>query len=65
MTFMLLQTHYQEDPDTFTKELEGIGNLRTKSCIVPKADIEGIAALKKYYCQLHFIQTRFKSENTI
>ena len=34
--------------------------MRSKSCISPNADIHGIAALKKYYCQLHFIQKRFK-----
>merc|ERR1712018_292818 len=56
----LIKTNYQEDPDSFVKELEEISTLRTRSCIFPKADIEGIAALKKYYCQLHFIQSRFK-----
>ena len=40
--------------------MEGISTLRTLSCIVPRADIEGIHTLKKYYCQLHFIQSRFR-----
>ena len=58
--FNFFQAHFIEDPDTFTKEFETIGNLRTKSCIAPAIDLDGIKTLKKYYSQLHFIQSRFK-----
>lgn len=61
----LIKANFAEDPETFNREIEEIGNLRTKSCIVPAADFEGIKALKKYYCQLHFIQSRFKIKGKI
>jgi tyrosine-protein phosphatase non-receptor type 23 len=40
--------------------LDEISALRSNSCIRPMANINGITALKKYYCQLHFLQNRFK-----
>ena len=57
---MFLKTHYNEDPDQFSKELEELGKLRSHSCIRPVSDYSGIKALKRYYCQLHLIQNRFK-----
>ena len=54
------QTHYQEDPDSFSKELSEVGTLRSNACIRPTQDFGGIAAVKKYYCQLNFLQNRFK-----
>ena len=54
---------YNEDPDSFTKELEEIGKLRSNSCIRPKEDVTGVADIKRYYSQLHLLQNRFKIES--
>ena len=54
---------YNEDPDTFAKELGEIGKLRSNSCIRPKEDFTGVTEIKRYYSQLHLLQNRFKIES--
>jgi len=56
----LIQGHYNEDPDSFAKELEELAKLRSYACIRPVSDYSGISLLKRYYAQLHLLQNRFK-----
>jgi len=44
----------------FSKEIGEFETLRANACIRITNNISGIAAIKKYFCQLHFFQNRFK-----
>ncbi|XP_037046080.1 tyrosine-protein phosphatase non-receptor type 23 isoform X2 [Bradysia coprophila] len=53
---------YQEDPDAYSKEIYALELLRNAACR-PSVDVEGCKLLKRYYCQLHSIQSRFPLTN--
>lgn len=53
---------YQEDPDTYSKEIYELETLRAAS-YNPSLDISGCNLIKRYYCQLHSLQNRFPIEN--
>ncbi|XP_066141791.1 tyrosine-protein phosphatase non-receptor type 23 [Euwallacea fornicatus] len=53
-----IASFYNEDPDGYTREINKLDTLRV-SATHPSADILGLQALKKYYCQLHFLKSRF------
>ena len=61
--FYHFQNDFIEKDDNFEEELKEIGDLRAKACLRPIADIDGVAACKRYYSQLHFIQQRFKIDD--
>ena len=49
-----------ENPSGFDKEIKELETLRSFSCVRPTESVEGVAAAKKYYCQLLFLRNRFK-----
>ncbi|XP_076291902.1 tyrosine-protein phosphatase non-receptor type protein myopic isoform X2 [Lasioglossum baleicum] len=49
---------YNEDPESYTNEIHQLESLRAMA-IRPPVDMAGCLLLKKYYCQLHFLQSRF------
>ncbi|CAB3366076.1 Hypothetical predicted protein [Cloeon dipterum] len=53
-----IRDYYHEDPESYSKEIHEIEGLRATAIRVSK-DVEGCALLKKYYCQLHFLLSRF------
>nr|XP_053638319.1 tyrosine-protein phosphatase non-receptor type 23-like isoform X2 [Cherax quadricarinatus] len=58
-----IRDHYNEDPDSYSTEIHELEALRVSATHAPH-DFTGCSILKKYYCQLHFILSRFPlSEN--
>lgn len=53
-----IRDFYNKDPATFTHEIHQLESLRAVA-IRPPIDVAGCSLLKKYYCQLHFLQSRF------
>ncbi|KAF7990774.1 hypothetical protein HCN44_000579 [Aphidius gifuensis] len=53
-----IRDFYNEDPESYTNEIYQLENLRAMAVRPPIAVI-GCSLLKKYYCQLHFVQSRF------
>lgn len=53
---------YQEDPETFSKEIYELETLRA-AAYNPSNDVNGCNLIKRYYCQLHSLQNRFPLEN--
>ncbi|XP_071626389.1 uncharacterized protein Mop isoform X1 [Temnothorax longispinosus] len=53
-----IQDFYNEDPESYTNEIHQLESLRSMA-VRPPGDMAGCALLKKYYCQLHFLQSRF------
>lgn len=53
---------YQEDPETFSKEIYELETLRA-AAYNPSVDETGYNVIKRYYCQLHSLQNRFPIEN--
>lgn len=49
---------YQEDPDTFSKEIHELETLRS-AAYCASIDEQGYNLIKRYYCQLHSLQNRF------
>ncbi|KAJ8960856.1 hypothetical protein NQ318_020154, partial [Aromia moschata] len=52
---------YNEDPDSYSTEIHNLETLRS-AAVRPTMDINGVQLLKKYYCQLHFLKSRFPME---
>nr|CAH7727131.1 unnamed protein product [Callosobruchus chinensis] len=52
---------YNEDPDSYITEIRSLELLRS-SAVRPTMDVTGVQTLKKYYCQLHFLKSRFPME---
>ncbi|KAJ8921018.1 hypothetical protein NQ315_015814 [Exocentrus adspersus] len=52
---------YNEDPDSYTTEIQNLEQLRA-TAVHPSMDVNGVQLLKKYYCQLHFLKSRFPME---
>ncbi|XP_045472120.1 tyrosine-protein phosphatase non-receptor type 23 isoform X2 [Harmonia axyridis] len=52
---------YGEDPESYNNEIHNLESLRG-GAVRPTIDVEGIQLLKKYYCQLHFLKSRFPME---
>lgn len=68
-SFLFLFSHeqyiaecYQEDPETFSKEIYELETLRA-AAYNPSIDETGYNVIKRYYCQLHSLQNRFPIEN--
>lgn len=56
--FQYIQDVYHEDPEMYSNEIRTLEGLRvTAVCAV--RDVTGCSALKRYYCQLHFLLSRF------
>ncbi|XP_076756719.1 tyrosine-protein phosphatase non-receptor type protein myopic isoform X1 [Xylocopa sonorina] len=53
-----IRDFYNEDPESYTHEIRQLENLRA-AAIRPPVDVAGCSLLKRYYCQLHFLQSRF------
>ncbi|XP_056643679.1 tyrosine-protein phosphatase non-receptor type 23 [Diorhabda sublineata] len=56
-----IATFYGEDPDSYTTEINNLDSLRA-AAVRPSMDVNGVQLLKKYYCQLHFLKSRFPME---
>lgn len=52
---------YNENPESYNNEIHTLESLRG-GAVRPSIDIEGCQLLKKYYCQLHFLKSRFPME---
>ena len=55
----LIAERFGEDPGAFATEIKELETLRANSCIRMSETIDGVATLKKYYCQLIFLQNRY------
>lgn len=53
-----IQDFYNEDPESYNNEIHQLESLRS-SAVRPPIDVKGCELLKRYYCQLHFLQSRF------
>ncbi|XP_042207473.1 tyrosine-protein phosphatase non-receptor type 23-like [Homarus americanus] len=53
-----IRDHYNEDPESYSTEIHELEALRAGATHVPH-DFTGCSTLKKYYCQLHFLLSRF------
>ncbi|EFA03751.2 tyrosine-protein phosphatase non-receptor type 23 [Tribolium castaneum] len=53
-----IATFYNEDPESYSSEISNLESLRA-AAIRPTIDVAGCQLLKKYYCQLHFLKSRF------
>ncbi|KYN01526.1 PREDICTED: tyrosine-protein phosphatase non-receptor type 23 [Cyphomyrmex costatus] len=53
-----IQDFYNEEPESYNSEIQQLENLRSMAVRAP-IDMAGCTLLKKYYCQLHFLQSRF------
>ncbi|KAL0274013.1 UNVERIFIED_CONTAM: hypothetical protein PYX00_006557 [Menopon gallinae] len=53
-----IRNHYNEDPELFSNDVNQLEGLRS-SAVRPTRDVEGCRTLKRYYCQLHFLSSRF------
>ena len=49
---------FNEDPNSYVNEIRELESLRAAACH-PSIDVTGCNLLKKYFCQLHFLQNRF------
>lgn len=49
---------YHEDPEMYSNEIHTLEGLRA-AAVCSVRDVTGCSALKRYYCQLHFLQSRF------
>ncbi|XP_017769323.1 PREDICTED: tyrosine-protein phosphatase non-receptor type 23 [Nicrophorus vespilloides] len=56
-----ISSFYQEDPESYNNEIYNLETLRV-SAVWPSVDIINCQVLKKYYCQLHFLKSRFPME---
>ncbi|XP_012273301.1 tyrosine-protein phosphatase non-receptor type 23 [Orussus abietinus] len=56
-----IRDFYNEDPESYNYEIHQLESLRAMATR-PPIDVTGAALLKKYYCQLHFLQSRFPME---
>jgi hypothetical protein len=57
----LIAERFGEDPGAFAAEIKELETLRANSCIRMSETIDGVATLKKYYCQLIFLQNRYRN----
>lgn len=60
-SFQYIAAFYNEDPDSYLTEVHNLESLRA-SAVRPSTDVAGVQQLKKYYCQLHFLKSRFPME---
>ncbi|XP_012266212.2 tyrosine-protein phosphatase non-receptor type 23 isoform X2 [Athalia rosae] len=57
-----IRDFYNEDPESYNNEIHQLESLRV-TAVRPPIDLTGCSLLKKYYCQLHFLQSRFPMGN--
>ncbi|XP_063922824.1 tyrosine-protein phosphatase non-receptor type 23 isoform X2 [Zophobas morio] len=53
-----IASFYNEDPESYGTEINNLESLRSAALRAP-IDVTGCQLLKKYYCQLHFLKSRF------
>ncbi|CAL8111900.1 unnamed protein product [Orchesella dallaii] len=53
-----ISNHFNEDPDSYGNEIHELESLRASAIHVSK-DYSGCSTLKKYFCQLNFLKSRF------
>ncbi|BES89352.1 BRO1 [Nesidiocoris tenuis] len=53
-----IRDFYNEDPESYATEIRNLESLRANA-VRPVKDVTGCLVLKKYFCQLHFLQSRF------
>ncbi|XP_050516886.1 tyrosine-protein phosphatase non-receptor type 23 [Diabrotica virgifera virgifera] len=52
---------YGEDPESYITEISNLESLRS-AAVRPSTDVNGVQLLKKYFCQLRFLKSRFPME---
>ncbi|KAB0798419.1 hypothetical protein PPYR_09412 [Photinus pyralis] len=57
-----ISSFYHEDPEGYNTEIHNLETLRS-AAVRPAIDVSGCQMLKKYYCQLHFLKSRFPMED--
>lgn len=57
-----ISSFYHEDPEAYNTEIHNLETLRS-GAVRPAIDVSGCQMLKKYYCQLHFLKSRFPMED--
>lgn len=63
LLFQQIREHFNEDPNSYANEIKELETLRASACHPPQ-DFSGCSLLKKYYCQLLFLQNRFTFEES-
>lgn len=58
ISFQYIGEIYQEDPEAYSKDCYALETLRN-AAMHPDKSADGIAVLKRYYCQLHSLTNRF------
>ncbi|XP_065163635.1 LOW QUALITY PROTEIN: tyrosine-protein phosphatase non-receptor type 23 [Atheta coriaria] len=58
---LYIASFYQEDPESYNNEIRTLEGLRAQA-VWPSIDINSCQIMKKYYCQLHFLKSRFPME---
>jgi len=53
-----IRDHYNEDGESYGNEINELESLRAGAIHVSK-DVTGCSTLKKYFCQLNFLKSRF------
>jgi len=58
MFFQYIQYHYNEDGEMFATQINQLETLRSGASR-PSCDVSGCKTMQKYYCQLHYLASRF------
>ncbi|XP_047115179.1 tyrosine-protein phosphatase non-receptor type 23-like [Schistocerca piceifrons] len=53
-----IRDFYHEDPESYSNEIHTLEGLRAAAVCAVK-DFSGVSTLTRYYCQLHFLQSKF------
>ncbi|KAI5742988.1 hypothetical protein M8J77_013320 [Diaphorina citri] len=53
-----IQLGYHEDPEKYSLEIHNLESLRAMA-VHPQHNVDGVSILKKYFCQLTFLRSRF------
>lgn len=61
ISFQYIASFYHEDPESYNEQVHNLDALRGIATR-PAIDVNGCQLLKKYYCQLHFLKSRFPME---
>lgn len=56
-----IAAYYHEDPDSYSTEYQQLEQLRS-AAIRPTNDVNGVQTIKRYYCQLRYLRSRFPME---
>lgn len=58
LSLQYIQLGYHEDPEKYSLEIHNLESLRAMA-VHPQHNVDGVSILKKYFCQLTFLRSRF------